>query len=82
MSNFFSALHQIADQYPPGCIIYHKGSGDRGSVSGYTINADGSVRLLVDFAPEMNYAFCPISSVTTVKPSKDDPLEGDEWKTA
>lgn len=67
-------LEAVAAEYPPGCVLYHRGNGQRMVVIGYNVDVLGCVMIECDSGTGWSKQFpC---AMTTTKPGED----GDEWK--
>lgn len=70
-----------ASEYPTGTTVYHRGTGQRGLIVGYMVYADGSCRIMVDWAQRESYdAVMPCSLSVTPMPDYGPDASGDEWK--
>jgi len=73
----FNNTIQLHRHHPPGTIVYHKATEEKGIIVGYITYSDGSSRFLVDFSPIRDYEFLTSTSLTTTPPL---PTSDEAWK--
>ncbi len=70
-------LERVAEEWPAGCLVWHRASGKRGVVVEYAIDGIGAVMIVVDYGNGPWDKELPIVlSATRIS----DGADGDEWK--
>jgi hypothetical protein len=73
-------IASVAEEFPVGSTVWHRGNGQRGIVVEYVIDGQGCVMIVVDWAANCNWDKCCAVALSSTKVTDDN--NGDGWLKA